>query len=100
MVTRRTRANQTSAATASDNQNAEPLSESSSTETIIHVETSDEENSLSSTVNRYQYNPEKRIFKLNTLEDKSARYQSHMDFLNKCIDEKLVPNGLKIELEP
>ena len=38
--------------------------------------------------------------KLNRLKDKSARYQSHIEFLSQRIESKLVPKGLKFELEP
>ena len=33
------------------------------------------------------------------LKEKHARYESHKEFLTRCISEKLVPNGLKLELE-
>ena len=38
--------------------------------------------------------------KLNRLKDKNARYQSHREFLSQCIESKLIPKGLKLELEP
>ena len=38
--------------------------------------------------------------KLNRLKEKHARYESHKEFLTRCISEKLVPQGLKLELEP
>ena len=38
--------------------------------------------------------------KLNRLKEKHARYESHKEFLNRCISEKLVPKWLKLELEP
>ena len=31
---------------------------------------------------------------------KHARYESHKEFLTRCISEKLVPNRLKLELKP
>ena len=43
---------------------------------------------------------EKKALKLNRLKDKSIRYESHKDFLNRCLAEKLVPKGLRLELEP
>eukprot|EP00795_Rhopilema_esculentum_P015068 gene15068-6233_t len=101
MATRRTRANQASATINLDDPNDDALTTSSNTETIVHVESNDEEtSSLSSQDDKYQCDPEKFASKLNKLEDKSARYQSHTEFLNECIDEKLVPNSLKIEVEP
>ena len=38
--------------------------------------------------------------KLNRFKEKSARYESHKDFLSSCITEKLIPKGLKLQLEP
>ena len=38
--------------------------------------------------------------KLNRLKDKNTRYQSHREFLSQSIDSKLIPKGLKLELEP
>ena len=43
---------------------------------------------------------EQQATKLNHLKDKNARYQSHREFLSQCIESKLIPNGLKLELEP
>ena len=38
--------------------------------------------------------------KFNRLKEKHARYESHNEFLTRCISEKLVPKGLKLKLEP
>ena len=38
--------------------------------------------------------------KLNGLKDKNARYQSHREFLSQRIESKLIPKGLKLDLEP
>jgi len=38
--------------------------------------------------------------KLNRLQDKASRYNSHKEFLSQCIQNKLIPNGLKMEMEP
>ena len=43
---------------------------------------------------------EQAALKLNRLKDKVTRYESHKDFLTRCIAEKLIPKGLKLELEP
>ena len=40
------------------------------------------------------------IVKLDRKVDKKNRFAIHKEFLNKCIEQKLIPNGLKIELEP
>ena len=97
-TTRRTRASQAPAISNTDIQNDEALSSSSSIETIVAVENTDEE--LGSHEDHYQSDPEKLTFKLNKQEDKFTIYYSHVEFLNTCIDENLVPIGLKIEVEP
>ena len=43
---------------------------------------------------------EQQAMKLNRLKDKNARYQSHREFLSQCIESKLIPKSLKLELEP
>ena len=45
-------------------------------------------------------NKEKVALKLYRLKDKVTTYDSHKDFLNRYIAEKLIPKGLNIELEP
>ena len=45
-------------------------------------------------------NKEQVALKLSCLKDKVARYESHNNFLTCCIAEKLIPKGLKLELEP
>ena len=42
---------------------------------------------------------EKITLKLNSLKDKLIRYESHKYFLNCCSADKLVPKGLRLELE-
>ena len=34
------------------------------------------------------------------MKDKNARYQSHTEFLLECTESRLIPKGLKLELEP
>ena len=36
----------------------------------------------------------------NWLNNKAARYESHKQFLENCIQEKLIPEGLRLQLEP
>ena len=43
---------------------------------------------------------EQQAMKLNRLKDKNVRYQSHREFLSQFIESKLIPKGLKLELEP
>ena len=45
-------------------------------------------------------NKEQIALKLNRLKDKVTRYESHKDFLTRCIAEKLITKSLKLELEP
>ena len=46
------------------------------------------------------HNTDGLAIKLNHLKEKSARYNSHRNFLSKCIQENLVAMGLGITLEP
>ena len=43
---------------------------------------------------------EEVALKLNRLKEKHVRYESHKEFLTQCTLERLVPKGLKLELEP
>ena len=45
-------------------------------------------------------NTDAQTIKLNIFCAKSARYKSHKDFLSRRIQEKLVPKGLELHLEP
>ena len=38
--------------------------------------------------------------KLNRLKDKQAQNESHKSFLIRCIEAKIVPKGLVLDLEP
>ena len=40
------------------------------------------------------------VSKLDRLHDKKERYQSHRQFLQKCLDNDIIPNGLRLDLEP
>ena len=40
------------------------------------------------------------FFNLDQLHDKDARYKSFKNFLTKGVTEKVISNGLQIELEP
>lgn len=69
------------------------LRSSSSTSTVIDIQ----EDDLS------DENPtrgRRLTIKLDRLHDKVTRYESHKEFLQKCIQQQLIPNGLKIDLEP
>ena len=43
---------------------------------------------------------EPQVVYLDRLHDKKARYDAHIAFLTRCIDEKVIPKGLCIQLEP
>ena len=40
------------------------------------------------------------VSKLDRLHDKKERYTSHQQFLQKCLDNNIIPNGLRLDLEP
>ena len=40
------------------------------------------------------------VSKLDRLHDKKERYNSHRQFLQKCLDNNIIPNGLRLDLEP
>ena len=55
---------------------------------------------LSSSTQTYHGNTDVLAIKLNKLKEKSARHTLHKDFLSQCINNKLVPKGLELTLEP
>ena len=70
----------------------------SSTSTIIHEEDNDNSNVL--TAPPQNHNTDELTIKLKCLKEKSARHNSEIDFLSKCIQQNLVLKGLEITLEP
>jgi hypothetical protein len=42
----------------------------------------------------------KLAFKLDRLKDKCGRYESHVVFLRKCLENNVIPNGLRAYVEP
>ena len=38
--------------------------------------------------------------KIKRLRDENTWYQSNWEFFSQCIESKLIPKGLKLELEP
>ena len=72
--------------------------ESTSTETVIgRFGASDfDSNNTYTGSNQARY----LVSKLDRLHDKKERYQSHRQFLKKCLDNDIIPNGLRLELEP
>ena len=68
--------------------------QSASVETVVRKETA---------VRNHGYNQreqESLAFRLDKLNDKKCRYVSHESFLKKCLDNNLIPNGLKVYVEP
>ena len=70
-----------------------------STATLIADNLKEDQNFLITPTFAERYK-EQQAMKLNRLKDKDARYQSHREFLSQCIESKLIPKGLKLELEP
>ena len=42
----------------------------------------------------------KLAFKIDNLKDKLGRYESHVMFLRKCLENNVIPNGLRAFVEP
>ena len=53
-----------------------------------------------SRITKKDFNMEKQALHLNFLSNKAARYESHISFLMKCMEEKLIPEALKYSIEP
>ena len=39
-------------------------------------------------------------YRIDNLKDKQTRYESHVSFLRKCLDNNITPNGLRVYCEP
>ena len=69
---------------------------------IIDVNTPNE-TATTSKANNISYNThqkEKVAFKLSFSNDKKARCESHYAFLTRCQKENIIPDSLKVYLEP
>ncbi len=84
----------TSVPESSDTDSGSLLSSSSSTGTVVEV-TREDANAFNQTENT-----EKLALKLNNKYDKLARYKSHLELLSTCVQEKLIPRGFQIQLDP
>ena len=73
--------------------------EEASTSTLVNEDANQMTSSLQQTPATTN-NKEQVALKLNRLKDKVTSCESHKDFLTRCIAEKLIPKGLKLELEP
>jgi hypothetical protein len=70
-----------------------PPTESVSTETIVN-------NERPSTNNTDENQARYFATKLDRFHDKEVRFQSHKEFLTRCLEANIIPNGLKLQLEP
>ena len=75
------------------------LVEEAPTCTLVNEDTNQMTSSLQQTPATNK-NKEQVALKCNHLKDKVTRYESYKDFLTRCIAEKLIPKGLKLELKP
>ena len=66
---------------------------------ISYSNNQDEQHGFNSCGN-HSKKAEQLAFKLNRFWDKIGRYNSHMLFLEKCIKGNVIPNGLKLDLQP
>lgn len=76
--------------------NEEDTLSSASTETVIHNYIPAPSNEPAPVGSNTRY----LVSKLDRLHDKKERYSSHRQFLQKCLDNDIVPNGLRLDLEP
>ena len=52
------------------------------------------------TPSRLDKDKERLALRLDKLNDKRGRFESHVAFLKKCVDNNLTPNGLRVYVEP
>ena len=76
--------------------------ESASTETVIAAYQSNQTDNegLQSNPGTGSNHGRYLVSKLDRLHDKKERYTSHQQFLQKCLDNNIIPNGLRLDLEP
>ena len=69
---------------------------------VIVVNTPDETATTLKTNNTSYNTPQKEkiTFKLNYLNNKKARYESHGTFITRCQKKDIISDGLKVYLEP
>ena len=80
---------------------ATSLDFTASRETIIDPDDMGPREDRSSTKTNADEDAERiRIVRLERLRDKSDRYSSHIGFLKECLQAKIIPKGLRIDLEP
>ena len=70
-----------------------PPTESTSNETIVN-------NDRRSTNNNDEHQARYFATKLDRFSDKEIRFKSHKEFLTRCLEANIIPNGLKLQLEP
>ena len=78
------------------------LSRNGSTTGIPSLSLNGNSVSMDTVITSTQLSREKETlaFKLDKLHDKVGRYESHVAFLTKCIDNNVTPNGLRVYVEP
>lgn len=76
--------------------------DSASTETVIanYRANDSETNEVSAVPHTGSNHGRYLVSKLDRLHDKKERYSSHRQFLQKCLDNDIIPNGLRLDLEP
>lgn len=66
------------------------------TDSAIPIESASVDNISNATDERHK----PRIIRLERMRDKADRYNSHISFLKECRDTKVIPKGLRIDVEP
>ena len=75
---------------------------SEETDNPVTVANTSEKTTTTSKANSISYYTQQKgkgSFKLNYLNEKKARYESHYEFITRCQKEKVIPDGLKVYLE-
>ena len=50
--------------------------------------------------NNYFFKERFFTFRLNRIKNKKLRFESYKELMEKCLKDKLTPNGLTFDLEP
>jgi len=66
----------------------------------INLEQSESDKTITSPAKPNGDFNQRSAIKLDRLKEKEAKYESHLAFLKKCLDEKVIPKGLQIQVEP
>ena len=82
-----------------EDDNPATLVNEASTVTVIVDNLKEDQNFLITPTFAEQHKKQQAM-KLNRLKDKNGQYQSHREFLSQYFESKLIPKGLKLELQP